>query len=70
MYVNSSACVRVKWGESERFRIDSEVRWRFHVPLAVQCIYGWSDEGGEWRFLEDGREWKLPSLLYADDLVL
>ena len=18
-----------------------------HVPLAVQCIYGWSDEGGE-----------------------
>ena len=22
------------------------------------------------RFLEDGREWRLPSLLYADDLVL
>ena len=22
------------------------------------------------RFLEDGREWKLPGLLYADDLVL
>ena len=21
-------------------------------------------------FLEDGREWRLPSLLYADDLVL
>ena len=19
----------------------------YHVPLAVQCIYGWSDEGGE-----------------------
>ena len=34
----------------------------YHVPLAVQCIYGWSDEGGEdgdvkrgVRFLEDGR---------------
>ena len=22
------------------------------------------------RFLEDGREWRLPALLYADDLVL
>ena len=22
------------------------------------------------RFLEDGREWRLPGLLYADDLVL
>ena len=19
----------------------------YHVPLALQCIYGWSDEGGE-----------------------
>ena len=26
MYVDSSACVRVKRGESERFRIDSGVR--------------------------------------------
>ena len=24
----------------------------------------------EVRFLEDGREWKLPGILYADDLVL
>ena len=23
MYVDSSACVRVKWGESEQFKIDS-----------------------------------------------
>ena len=22
------------------------------------------------RFLEDGREWRIPGLLYADDLVL
>ena len=26
IYVVGSACVRVKWGESERFRIDSGVR--------------------------------------------
>ena len=26
MYVYSSACIRVKWGESEWFRIDSGVR--------------------------------------------
>ena len=26
MYVDSSACARVKGGESERFRIDSGVR--------------------------------------------
>ena len=49
----------------------------YHFPLAVQCIYEWSDEGGEdgdgrrgASFLEDGREWRLPGLLYADDLVL
>ena len=49
----------------------------YHVPLAVQCIYGWNDEGGEIKmggrrvsFLEDGREWRLLGLLYADDLVL
>ena len=33
--------------------------------MSVQCIYGWSNEGGE-----DGREWRLPGLLYADELVL
>ena len=26
----------------------------YYVPLAVQCIYGWSDEGGE---DGDGKEW-------------
>ena len=39
----------------------------YHVPLGVQCIYGWSDEVS---FMEDGREWRLPGLLYTDDLVL
>ena len=49
----------------------------YHVSLAVHCIYGWTDEGGEdgdgkerLEILEDGREWRLPGLLYTDDLVL
>ena len=40
MYVNSSACVRVKGGESERFRIDNGVRqgcsmssWLFNIYM-------------------------------------
>ena len=37
MFVDGSACVRVKGGESEWFRIDS---WVYHVSLAVQCICG------------------------------
>ena len=41
----------------------------YHVPLALQCIYGRSDEG-ENGDGEEGREWRLPGLLYADDLVL
>ena len=37
-----------------------------HVPLSHGC----NDGGAGVRFWEDGREWKLPGLLYADDLVL
>ena len=46
MYVDSSACIRVKGGESEQFRIDSGVRQGsiMSVSLAVQCIYIWIDE--------------------------
>ena len=39
----------------------------YHVPLGFQCIYGCSDEGSD---RGEGREWRLPGLLYADDLVL
>ena len=49
----------------------------YHVPLALQCIYGCSDVRDEnrmgkrgVRFQEEGREWRLPDLLYAADLVL
>ena len=42
----------------------------YHVPLAVECIYGCSNEGGK---NEDGKEERdlgLPVVLYADDLAL
>ena len=38
--------------------------------MAFQRIYGYSDEGGENGDGEEGREWRLPDLLCADDLVL
>ena len=47
---DSLYCIRVKGGENEQFRIDIGV---YHVPLAFQCIYGCSDEGGEDK---DGKE--------------
>ena len=42
----------------------------YHVPLAFQCVYECSGEGGEDGDGKEGREWRLHSLLYADDLVL
>ena len=78
MYVDSSPCVRVKGGESERFRVDSGVRqgcfkssWLFNVymdKVMKEVIMGLARRGVS--FLEDGREWRLPGLMYADDLVL
>ena len=51
MYVDSLACVRVKQGVSEWFKIDSGVRqgcimsaWLFNIYI---YIYGCSDERGE-----------------------
>ena len=40
------------------------------VPLAFQCICGYIDERGEKGGGEEGREWRLPDLLNADDLDL
>ena len=47
MYINSLAYVRVKGGESECSRINSDVTRVYHVPLGLQCTYGRSDEGGK-----------------------
>ena len=63
MYVDSSACVRVKWGESELFRIDSEVRqecimspWLFSVYMGgvKEVMMGMGRR--KVSFLDDGRE--------------
>ena len=40
----------------------------YHFPLAFQNIHGCSDEGGEDGDRKEGREWRLPGFLYADDL--
>ena len=42
----------------------------YHVPLAVKCKYGCSNEGGKNEDGKEGRELGLPELLCADDLVL
>ena len=78
MYVDSLACVRVKMGESEWFGIDSGVRcgciispWLFNVymdTLIRDVKMGIGMRG--MRFMEVGREWRLPGLLYTDDLIL
>ena len=42
----------------------------YHVSLVFQYIYECSDEGSENGNGNEGREWRLSGLLYADDLVL
>ena len=74
MYINNLPRVKVEWGESEWFGIDNGVRqkcintpWLFNVYMeAVKMRIGRK----EMRFQEEGREWRLLGLLYADDLVL
>ena len=78
MCVDSSACVRVKGSESDRFRIDSEMRqrciiypWLFNVYMngvIKEVKMGMGKMVAS--FLENRREWRLLGLLYADDLVL
>ena len=42
----------------------------YHVPLAIKCIYGYSNEGSKNEDGKEGRELGSPGLLYADDLVV
>ena len=75
IYDDSLVCVRVKGGEREGFTIDSGVRqgcivspWLFSVYMDAvmkEVKMGMGRRGV--RFMEEGREWKLPGLLYADD---
>ena len=78
IYVNSLACARRKGGASECFRMDNVVRqgsimspWLFTVYIdtvmkEVKLGIGRMRR----RFLKEEREWRLPGLLYANDLVL
>ena len=78
VYPDSLACVRVKGGENNRFRIDSGVRQRCIMSPCLFNVYmdtmlkelkmGKGRRGV--RFLEEGREWRLSGLLYADDFVM
>ena len=78
IYVDSLACVRVKEGVSEWFKIDSGVRqgcimstWIFNVYIDAEMKEVKTEMGRRGvRFLEDGREWRLPGFLDANDLVL
>ena len=75
MYANSLAYLGVKRGENDCFRIKSGGRqccimvlWLFNV-YRNSVIKEGMGEDKIW-FLEKGREWGLPGLLYADNLVL
>ena len=78
MYVNSLDCVRVKGDESECFRTDNVVRqgcimssWLFDVYMdAVMREVKMEIGRMGLRFLEEGSEWRLPRILYTDDLIL
>ena len=72
IYVNSLACVRVKGGENEFFRINSGVKQRGIMSPQFFNVYmdGMMMEKKGFKFQEVGREWRLSGFLYADDLVL
>ena len=62
MCVDGLACVIVKEGESEWFGINSGVRQCCIVSHRLFNVY--KDA------VMEGRDWRLPGSLYADDLVL
>ena len=70
MYVDGSACVRVKEGEIEWSRINIWVRQGCIMSLWLFNVYMDGVGRREMRFVEDRRKWRLPGLLNTDDLVL
>ena len=65
-------------GESECFRIDSAIRqgfimsfflFKFYMDVVMKEVKMWVENMGV-KFLEEGREWGLSVLSYADNLAL
>ena len=64
----SLACIKVKGG-GRKLVYQIEIGMRQGLPFSLymdKVMKG----GVRVRFLEEGREWRLPCLLYADDLIL
>src|SRR5678815_4994791 len=78
MYDDSEACVRINRVKSDWFNINSGVRqgwvmspWLFNLYMdGVMKELEEEVIGKRDRLMENGREWRVPYLLYADDLVL
>ena len=78
LYDESEACVRVNRTESEWFKIENGVRqgcvlspWLFNIYMDGVMKELMAEVAGEGvRVMENGREWRVPCLLYVDDLVL
>ena len=70
MYIDSSACIKLKVGESERFRINNGVRhgcimsprlFNVYIKAVMKNVKMGRGKRGV-RFLEHGREWRFPCL--------
>ena len=78
IYVNSLAYISLKGSENECFRNNSGVQQGCIMSLWLFIVYKdtmmkevkMGMERSRVRFQEEGRQWRLPGFLYADDLVL
>src|SRR5678816_2098238 len=78
MYDDSEACVRINGVKNDWFNINSGVRQGCVISPRLLNLYmdGVMKElevevaGDGVRMMENGREWRGPYLLFADDLVL
>src|SRR5678815_1052757 len=78
MYMDSEACVSINDVKGDWFSINSGVRqgcvmspWLFNVYMdGVMKEFEVGVAGDGVRMMKNGREWRVPHLLNADDLVL
>src|SRR5678816_3376513 len=78
MYEDSEACVRINGVKGDWFRINNRVRlgcvmspWLFNLYMdGVMKEFEVRMAGNGVRMMENGEEWRVPYLLYEDDLDL